>query len=100
MAWLAQTLRTPWVATMTAALPQICEVKIGEAWQAVSLHDAHGRYRPALKRCPACHGAVYIMGAYIAGRRFTLAHRKPHNGCPLVRRGYSGVPSLHPEPLT
>lgn len=74
-----------------------CEVKVDGAWLAVSLIEAQGTYGTAEKRCPSCHGRVAVAGSYAAVVKRTLMHRRVHDGCPLISRGYCGTPSLHPE---
>ena len=79
---------------------QMCDAKVGDAWQRVSLADAGGIYRTALKRCPACHGPVMINGGYSSSTaRRQIVHRKSHSGCPLKPSTYTGTPSPHPQAL-
>ena len=52
-----------------------------------------------LKRCPACHGRVLIMGTYGSLRRLAMAHRRGHDGCPLRPLHFQGVATRHPEPI-
>lgn len=85
---------------MNAPSPEACEVKVEGAWRSASIAEASGIYRTALKRCPACRGAVYVLGAYSAGRRSKFTHRRLHSGCPLTPNGFSGTPSPHPDALT
>jgi hypothetical protein len=51
-------------AGMTRPDPQTCEVKIQGAWRAVPLAEAAVDHVMAVKRCPACHGRVMILGTY------------------------------------
>jgi hypothetical protein len=85
---------------MTKPEFQTCEAKIKGKWRPVSLTDAVRRYALELKRCPACHGAVSINGAF-CGPSFgkTMRHRRAHDGCPLKPDTYSGTPSPHPQAL-
>lgn len=86
---------------MTTQDAQICEVKIGGAWRAVSLDEAAAHHTLAIKRCPACHGRVAINGTYSGPNVLRrLYHRKSHSGCPLKPNAYSGQPSPHPQALT
>ena len=85
---------------MTKAKPQTCEVKIGSQWRAVSLTEAAVDHVMAVKRCPACHGRVIILGAYSWPTvRRTMSHRKSHSGCPLTPDTYSGTPTPHPQAI-
>ncbi|QGY05540.1 hypothetical protein MMSR116_29335 [Methylobacterium mesophilicum SR1.6/6] len=85
---------------MTKTARQTCEVRIGNAWHAVSLEEAATEHVMAVKRCPACHGKVMILGAYSGGGvRRSLSHRKSHPGCPLKPDTYTGTPSPHPQAL-
>ncbi|KAB1069963.1 hypothetical protein [Methylobacterium planeticum] len=84
---------------MRSSKPDQCEVKIDGAWRTANLSEAHGVYRSAPKRCPACHGLVMVHGAYASDRRLSLAHRKGHSGCPLMPKKFSGTPSPHPDAL-
>jgi hypothetical protein len=85
---------------MTTPDPQTCEVKIGGAWRAVTLAEAAVDHVMAVKRCPACHGRVMILGGY-SGRsvRRSMSHRRSHSGCPLKPETYSGTLSPHPQAL-
>ncbi|GJE13848.1 MULTISPECIES: hypothetical protein [Methylobacterium] len=86
---------------MTKPKVQICEVKLGSEWRSVSLTEAATEHVMAVKRCPACHGRVMILGAYNwPSVRRTMSHRKSHSGCPLKPDTYTGTPSLHPQALT
>ena len=86
---------------MTKPNAQICEVRIGNAWRAVSLYEAAVDHVMAVKRCSACHGRVMILGAYSGPTvRRTVTHRRSHTGCPLTPDTYSGTPSPHPQALT
>jgi hypothetical protein len=81
--------------------PHTCEVKVDGFWQAVSLNEAAVAHSAALKRCPACHGRVMILGTYSRPDvRRSMSHRKSHGGCPLKPDTYTGTPSLHPQALT
>ncbi len=77
-----------------------CEVQVDGTWRAMGLDEA-AVYHPAdLKRCPACHGRVMILGAYSGPNvRRSLSHRKSHSGCPRQADIYSGTPSSHPQAL-
>lgn len=78
-----------------------CEVKVDGFWRVASLNEAAVHYSAALKRCPACHGRVMILGAYSRPDvRRSMSHRKPHGGCPLKTDTYTGTPSPHPQALT
>ena len=86
---------------MTKHKAQTCEVKIGGKWRAVSLDEAATHHVLAVKRCPACHGRVMILGAYSSPTvRRTMSHRNSHSGCPLKPETYAGTPSPHPQALT
>lgn len=79
---------------------QTCEVKVDGAWRAVSLAEASGPYRIALKRCPACYGPVTINGGYSSSTaQRQIVHRKSHTGCPLKPKSYTGTPTPHPQAL-
>ena len=96
-----QSYRHGTPANMTKPKSQICEVKIGSEWRAVSLTDAAVAHAKAVKRCPACNGRVTVLGAYSWPTvRRTMSHRKSHSGCPLMLGTYSGTPSPHPQALT
>ncbi len=84
---------------MKAKVPTVCEVKADGVWKAATLAEAHSTYRMVPRRCPACHGAVVVYGAYASDRRLTLGHRKGHSGCPRTPKLYSGTPSPHPDAL-
>ncbi|GJE14715.1 hypothetical protein FOHLNKBM_5790 [Methylobacterium longum] len=85
---------------MTKPKPQTCEVKLGSEWCAVSLTQAATEHVMAVKRCPACHGQVMILGAYGSPTvRRTVSHRRAHSGCPLKPDTYSGTSSPHPQAL-
>lgn len=85
---------------MTKPKPQTCEVKIGSQWRAVSLTEAAVDHVMAVKRCPACHGRVIILGAYSWPTvRRTMSHRKSHSGCPLTPDTYTGTPTPHPQAI-
>ena len=85
---------------MTTPKAQTCEVKIGSTWRSVSLDEAATEHVMAVKRCPACHGRILLLGAYSgANVRRTLSHRKARSGCPLKPDAYSGTPSMHPQAL-
>ena len=84
---------------MTSAAPT-CEVRTDGGWLAVDLREARGRHTMALKRCPACHGAVNIAGSYVATTRLSMAHRRAHRGCPMNVGGFSGEASPHPQALS
>lgn len=77
--------------------PGTCEVKVGGQWRSASLIEAQGTYGFAPKRCPACHGTVYVLGSYGAYQQLRLAHRRSHTGCPLTPKTFSGTPSAHPD---
>lgn len=66
------------------SLSRTCEVQVDGAWRTASLAEGYGVYRDAPKRCPACHGAVYVIASYTRGTNLALAHRKLHTGCPLT----------------
>lgn len=86
---------------MTKPKAQTREVKIGREWRAISLSDAAVSHARAVKRCPACHGRVTILGAYSWPTvRRTMSHRKSHSGCQLKLDTYTGTPSPHPQALT
>ena len=86
------------ITGMTRPKCQTCEVKIEGEWRAISLTEAAVDHVVAVKRCPACHGRVMILGAYNQPSvRRTMSHRKSHRGCPLKPDTYSGTPSLHPQ---
>ena len=85
---------------MKVRASKTCEAQIAGKWQTVSLDEARGTFRDAPIRCPACHGAVYVAGHYTGGDKFFFAHRKRHSGCPLLSRGFSGMPSPHPDALS
>jgi hypothetical protein len=88
-------------AVMTKPKSQTCEVKIAGEWRAVSLTVAAVSYMRAVKRCPACHGRVTILGTYNWPTvRRTMSHRKSHSGCLLTPDTYTGTPSPHPQALT
>lgn len=74
-----------------------CEVNLDGVWRALGLQEAQLQHRDAIKRCPACHGRVAILGTYGIERRLSLSHRRSHSGCPLSPRQYRGVPTRHPE---
>lgn len=100
-ATLVVSTRTCHAGRMTIPDRQICEVRIGNAWRAVSLDEAATEHVMAVKRCPACHGKVMLLGAYSGPKiRRTLSHRKAHAGCPLQPDTFSGTPSPHPQALT
>ena len=82
---------------MVELAPNVCEVKVGGQWLAVSLAEAATRFIATEKRCPACHGRVATTGTFTAKDRRRLDHRRNHTGCPLLPRIYCGTPSLHPE---
>lgn len=85
---------------MTKLKPQTCEMKIEGEWCPVSLAEAATHHVPTVKRCPAWHGRVMILGAYSgANVRHTMSHRKSHSCCPLKPYTYSGTPSAHPQAL-
>lgn len=84
---------------MSAPPDQTCEVKVDGVWRAVSINEAQLRHRDDLKRCPACHGRVMILGTYGSLRRLALAHRRGHDGCPLRPQHFQGVATWHPEPV-
>lgn len=97
---LVASARTCHAGRMTKSDRQTCEVSIGSTWRAVSVDEAAAEYIMAVKRCPACHGKVMILGAYSGSKvRRTLSHRKSHAGCPLQPDSYCGTPSPHPEAL-
>jgi hypothetical protein len=101
MAPLAALAEAWHLVRMTKPKAETCEVKIGTSWMAVSLTEAAVNYARAVKRCPACHGRVMILGAYgWPTVRRTMSHRKSHSGCPLMPGMYSGTPTLHPQALT
>ena len=79
--------------------PRTCEVKIDGAWATVPLAEAHAHHGSAPKRCPACHGRVTIAGNYTARASLKMAHRKAHDGCPVMSERYTGTPSPHPDAL-
>ena len=90
----------PHIAGMTTPKLQTCEVKIESEWRAVSLTEAAVDHVTAVKRCPACHGRVMILGAYSGPTvRRTMSHRRSHTGCPLKSDTYSGTPSPHPQAI-
>ena len=79
---------------------QTCEVKIGTTWLAVGLNEAAVNHARAVKRCPACHGRVTVLGAYSSPTvRRTMSQRKSHTGCPLTPNTYSGTPSPHSQAI-
>lgn len=82
---------------MLARQDQACEVKVDGVWRAVSLDEAQFRHRDDVKRCPACHGRVMILGTYGSLRRLALTHRRGHDGCPSRPLHYQGVATRHPE---
>ena len=86
------------VRDMTSAA-LTCEVRTDDGWLAVDLKEARGRHTMALKRCPACHGAVNVAGSYVATTRLSMAHRRAHRGCPMNIGGFGGEPSPHPQAL-
>lgn len=75
--------------------PETCEVKVGETWRTATLTEAQGVYGYAPKRCPACHGPVYVLGSYGTRQQLRLTHRRSHSGCPLLPRSFSGTASTH-----
>lgn len=77
-----------------------CEVQVDGVWRVVSLDEAAVNHPADMKRCPACHGRVMILGAYSGPNvRRSLSHRKSHSGCPRQAGGYIGTPSPHPQAL-
>ena len=94
-----RTITSEVVTIMSEPSTQTCEVKVGDAWMAVSLPEAHARHGYTDKRCPACHGRVIVAGTYTAPFKLNLSHRKNHKGCPLAPRSFRGLPSPHPEAL-
>ena len=83
---------------MSAPDPQTCEVKIEGVWCSTSLVEAKTVYAMLPKRCPACHGSVSINGVYSGPiSKRTMAHRKAHDGCPLMPERFNGTPSRHPQ---
>ena len=85
---------------MSKTVEPHCEVKIKGAWIVVSLDEARQKYVEAPRRCPACHGAVSIVGNYTLPVKRKLTHRRMHVGCPLLSKAYCGTPSPHPNPVT
>jgi hypothetical protein len=77
-----------------------CEVKVGGEWRLASFIEAQGTYGFAPKRCPACHGAVYVLGSYGVRQQLRLTHRRMHPGCPLTPKTFSGTSSPHPDGLS
>ncbi len=86
-------------AGIGAPAAETCEVKVGETWLPATLDEARGVYGYAPKRCPACHGAVYVLGSYGAKQQLRLTHRRMHTGCPLTPKTFSGALSSHPDAL-
>ncbi|SDA14824.1 hypothetical protein SAMN02799622_01210 [Methylobacterium sp. UNC378MF] len=84
---------------MTAHPAPLCEVKVDAVWRTFSLNEAQLHFRDAIKRCPACHGRVTILGTYGLQPRLALSHRRSHDGCPSNTRHYRGVQSRHPQPV-
>jgi hypothetical protein len=85
---------------MTMPDPQTCQIQIAGAWRAVTLGEAAVDHVMAVKRCPACHGRVMILGAYSGPSvRRSMSHQRSHSGCPLKPETYSGTPSPHPQAL-
>lgn len=78
---------------------QTCEVKAEGAWRAVSLTEARRSYLMAVKRCPACHGQVFIAGNFTSSGSYKLQHRRTHTGCRLTSKAFSGTSSQHPQAL-
>lgn len=76
----------------------VCEAKAENGWRGVTLGEALGTYRLALKRCLDCQGTVNVHGGY-GGRAPRAIHRKAHAGCPRMPIVYSGTPSPHPQAL-
>ena len=85
---------------MKTSRSETCEVKVGDAWRSASLIEAQGTYGFAPKRCPACHGTVYVLGRYGAYQQLRLTHRRSHVGCPLTPKIFSGTPSPHPDAVS
>ena len=77
-----------------------CDGKIDGVWKPVSLVEAIEKYRLAPKRCPACHGAMLLMGTYTVPVKRRLTHRFTHTGCPLIPKAYCGTPSPHPNAVS
>lgn len=84
---------------MSAHDGQTCEVKVADAWRAVSLADARAHHGYADKRCPACHGRVTVSGTYGSAVKLTLAHRRGHDGCPAQPRTFRGIACPHPQAM-
>ena len=87
------------VTAMSEPSDRTCEVKIDGAWQAVTLPEAHARHGSAEKRCPACHGRVIVSGTYTGAFKLSLAHRKSHDGCPILLKTFRGISRPHPQAM-
>ena len=69
---------------MKARGPETCEMQVAGGWRSAFVEDAYVKYRSAPKRCPACHGTVYVLGSYGAKQQLRLTHRRMHTGCSLT----------------
>lgn len=78
-----------------------CEIKIEREWVRLSIDEALKLDSRTLKRCPACHGRVRAHKKSETGAKAHFEHiMAAHPGCSRMGKYFSGVPSLHPEPLT
>ncbi|MDP4026684.1 hypothetical protein Q8W71_29180 [Methylobacterium sp. NEAU 140] len=84
---------------MSGPIAATCEVKVGGAWQGVTLKEAHAKHGGTDKRCPSCHGRVIVSGSYSGPFKLILSHRKNHRGCPLTPKSFRGEAWPHPEAL-
>lgn len=75
----------------------VCEIRVLEGWQPISLELAL-RLGPSRKlRCPICHGRVRVVRAGRDGAAH-LEHVVHHRGCHL-EEDFDGNPRPHPKAI-
>jgi hypothetical protein len=76
----------------------ICELKIRDGWQPITLEEALRLNTNRIKRCPVCRGRVRAYQAAKNGIAAHFEHFQPHSGCYLIDT-FDGNPRLHPRAL-
>lgn len=76
----------------------VCELRVLEGWQPITLEEALKLAPSQIKRCPVCHGRVRARQAGKDGAVAHFEHYERHLGCYLLD-DFDGNPRPHPKAL-